>query len=158
MEALLTHGLILTGDKIQFVFKGHTVTGTVAMGGHIVNTTGVTHDISQHVYPSLTAWSEACLLEGLREDNCRYASWRRVIHCRSGRTLQSLRSQHNVDIKKDNASRQDLYLEINRLRQCVHVLRQPRTVAAPTTAVDALLATPHVKECFERWATSSHRF
>lgn len=52
-------------------------------------------------YPSLTAWSEACLREGLHEENTRYASWKRVIHVnvKTGRTLQSLRSQLNVSTK-----------------------------------------------------------
>ena len=56
-------------------------------------------DLIYPTYPSLTAWSEACLREGLQEENTRYASWKRIIHQKSGRTLQNLRSQLNANTK-----------------------------------------------------------
>ena len=141
MEQLITIGLIEIGDQIKFIFKKNAIYGTIGHGGHVLNTIIQSPNMTEiktlftRTYPSLTAWSEACLREGLQEENTRYASWKRVIHVRSGRTLQSLRSQLNVSTKMVGASRQDLFAEINRFadesrpvepaesqtkRQCTH--------------------------------------
>lgn len=135
MESLIVAGLLTIGDTIQFTFKNITIHGTVGHGGHIVNT--VLHGasepkrLSQRIYPSLTAWSEACLREGLGEENTRYASWKRVLHVASGRTLQSLRSEDNVANKRELASRTDLYEEINRLHKCLERLKREPPLERP---------------------------
>ena len=164
MEQLITIGLVQIGDQIRFMFKKNRIHGTIGHGGHVLNTSIVCLDSSEirtlytRSYPSLTAWSEACLREGLQEENTRYASWKRVIHVKTGRTLQSLRSQLNVSTKMVGASRQDLFAEINRLQMKVTQLTQlkaePRDSASVT---DQLLITPSVLKFFTEWAaTSSH--
>ena len=121
MESLICAELLNIGDTIQFTFKSVKIQGEVGHGGHILNT--MLHGaedptrLYQRIYPSLTAWSEACLREGLGEENTRYASWKRVLHMNSGRTLQSLRSEDNVANKRSLASRTDLFEEINRLHK-----------------------------------------
>tara|TARA_B100000683_G_scaffold276294_1_gene329755 strand:- start:1496 stop:1996 length:501 start_codon:yes stop_codon:yes gene_type:complete len=164
MEQLLAIHLINVGDQIVFQFKKNKIQGTVGYGGHILNTlikdsngTEI-RSLFTRTYPSLTAWSEACLREGLLEENTRYASWKRVIHMKTQRTLQSLRSQLNVNAKMASASRQDLYAEINRLHmenaRLKTVQLQPRKDAS---VADSLLMTPDVIQFFKTWAaTSSH--
>jgi len=162
MEALIKLGLIEVGDEIQFVFKKNQMVGQVGYGGQVVNTViskadgTVVNSLTTRIYPSLTAWSEACLREGLLEEHTRYASWKRVTHVKTQRTLQSLRSQANVSTKMSQASRQDLFMEINRLQTVVAQLKkknlQPRESAETT---DALLMTPSVVEYFKHWATTS---
>lgn len=164
MEQLLGIHLIQVGDEIVFHFKRNEIRGTVGYGGHILNTMitdasgAKIKTLFSRTYPSLTAWSEACLREGLQEENTRYASWKRVTHVKTGRTLQSLRSQLNVNTKMASASRQDLYAEINRLHmenaRLQKVQLQPRDDASVT---DALLMTPGVIEFFKTWATTSLR-
>lgn len=162
MEQLITIGLVNIGDEIKFMFKKNTICGTIGHGGHVLNTVikcpnaieiGTLYTRS---YPSLTAWSEACLREGLQEENTRYASWKRVIHVKTGRTLQSLRSQLNVSTKMVGASRQDLFAEINRLQMKVVQLTQlkaePRDSASVT---DQLLMSPSVVKFFREWETTS---
>tara|TARA_Y100000992_G_scaffold246994_1_gene178440 strand:+ start:583 stop:1083 length:501 start_codon:yes stop_codon:yes gene_type:complete len=162
MESLIKIGLLDVGDEISFVFKKNKMVGKVGYGGHVINTTitradgVVVETLMTRIYPSLTAWSEACLREGLLEEHTRYASWKRVTHVKSQRTLQSLRSQANVSTKASQASRQDLFMEINRLQTLVSQLKKkniaPRESAETT---DALLMTPSVIEYFNRWATTS---
>ena len=162
MEQLITIGLIDIGDQIKFVFKKNAIFGTIGHGGHVLNTIIQQPSMEEiktlftRSYPSLTAWSEACLREGLQEENTRYASWKRVIHVKSGRTLQSLRSQLNVSTKMVGASRQDLFAEINRLQMKVAQLSQlkaePRDSAHTT---DQLLMTPSVIKFFKEWAATS---
>ena len=162
MEQLIHIGLISVEDEITFTFKKNVIIGTVGFGGHILNTV-ITRPSGTNVmtlytrtYPSLTAWSEACLREGLQEENTRYASWKRVIHTKSKRTLQSLRSQLNVSAKMSAASRQDLFSEINRLRMLVSQLEEKRLKpreCADTT--DQLLMTDSVVMFFKQWAATS---
>ncbi len=97
MELLLQQELIKVGDPVHFVFKKNTIHGVVGEGGQIIQTVlekenQMSHALYMHVYPSLTAWSESALCEGLGEESTRYASWKRVIHAPSGQTLQALRS------------------------------------------------------------------
>tara|TARA_B100000963_G_C22618443_1_gene668620 strand:- start:1803 stop:2303 length:501 start_codon:yes stop_codon:yes gene_type:complete len=162
MEQLITIGLLNIGDEIKFMFKKNMISGVIGYGGHVLNT--IIHcpkDIQIRTlytrsYPSLTAWSEACLREGLQEENTRYASWKRVIHVKTGRTLQSLRSQLNVSTKMVGASRQDLFAEINRLQMKVAQLTQlkaePRDSASVT---DQLLMSPSVIKFFREWEMTS---
>ena len=164
MEQLIIKGLVSIGDGIHFMFKKNKITGQVGYGGHVIHTTiqvpgeTLNRSLFTHTYPSLTAWSEACLREGLQEENTRYASWKRIIHTKSGRTLQSLRSQLNVNTKMSAASRQDLYSEINRLQlMVIQQRRVPQLKRDSAETTDTLLVTPSVLQCFERWAaTSSH--
>ena len=162
MEELIRIGLVEVGDEIMFHFKKHKMIGQVGYGGHIIKTVITRADgvnvetLMTRIYPSLTAWSEACLREGLLEEHTRYASWKRVTHLKSQRTLQSLRSQAHVSTKTTQASRQDLFMEINRLQTLVSQLTKkniaPRESAETT---DALLMTPSVVEYFKHWATTS---
>lgn len=160
MEQLINTGLIHIGDVIQFTFKRNQIMGSVGHGGHILHTVITIDSIENktlftHTYPSLTAWSEACLREGLQEENTRYASWKRIIHQKSGRTLQNLRSQFNANTKMSAASRQDLFSEINRLQLMVmQQKRVPRLERPPATTTDALLLDPVVIACFKRWAAT----
>ena len=137
MESLIASGLLSIGDTIQFTFKTVTIQGTVGHGGHILNTVlcGANDPkrLFQRIYPSLTAWSEACLREGVGEENTRYASWKRVLHVSSGRTLQSLRSEDNVANKRELASRTDLYEEINRLHKKIERMQREPPVERPTS-------------------------
>jgi len=162
MESLLQLGLVSLNDEIKFTFKRNVIIGAVGYGGHILNTVILRQDgtkvmtLFTRTYPSLTAWSEACLREGLLEENTRYASWKRVIHTKSQRTLQNLRSQLNVSAKMASASRQDLFSEINRLQMLVSQMKKKTVVprdSAQTT--DRLLMTPSVVEFFNQWATTS---
>ena len=162
MEQLIAIQKILVGDPIQFVFKKNRIQGSVGHGGHILNTVIYSsknkeiRTLYSRTYPSLTAWSEACLREGLQEENTRYASWKRVIHVPSGKTLQSLRSTLNVATKMSAASRQDLFAEINRLRQELVRAKQQALVPRRSPSVtDELLMTPSVVEYFNHWATTS---
>lgn len=161
MEQLLTMGLISVNDSIHFMFKRNKITGRIGHGGHILHTIISTpleenKTLFTHTYPSLTAWSEACLREGLQEENTRYASWKRIIHQKSGRTLQNLRSQLNANTKMSAASRQDLYSEINRLQLMVmQQQRVPIIERKDASTTDALLMTPEVIACFKRWAATS---
>lgn len=165
MEQLLAINLLKVGDKIAFQFKKNHIQGSVGHGGHIMKTiikdsNGVEiRSLFTRSYPSLTAWSEACLREGLLEENTRYASWKRVIHVNTQRTLQSLRSQLNVNAKMASASRQDLYAEINRLHMANARLQSVQAQPRPDSkTTDALLMTPAVIKFFKTWAaTSSHR-
>ena len=165
MEQLIAIQKISVGDPIQFVFKKNRIRGCVGHGGHILSTVIFSSDgreirtLYSRTYPSLTAWSEACLREGLQEENTRYASWKRVIHVPSGETLQSLRSTLNVATKMSAASRQDLFSEINRLRQeLVRAKRQSLAPRKSSKVTDDLLMTPSVIEFFNQWAaTSLHR-
>jgi hypothetical protein len=165
MEQLIAIQKISVGDLIQFVFKKNQIQGRVGHGGHILNTIIYSSEEKEikslytRTYPSLTAWSEACLREGLQEENTRYASWKRVIHVPSGKTLQSLRSTLNVAMKMSAASRQDLFSEINRLRQELVTAKQGVLTPRPSASVtDDLLMTPSVVEFFKQWAaTSLHR-
>ena len=161
MEELIRIGLVEINDEIQFHFKKHKMVGQVGYGGHVINTVitradaVIVNTLMTRIYPSLTAWSEACLREGLLEEHTRYASWKRVIHVRTQRTLQSLRSQAHVSTKTTQSSRQDLFMEINRLQTQVSQLKKknlaPRESAETT---DALLMTPSVVEYFKHWATT----
>lgn len=159
MEGLLTQNFIQLGDGIEFVFKKFKIHGKVGHGGHITHTIIVTpqqeilQNLQHRVYPSLTAWSEACLREGLHEENMRYASWKRVIHQESGRTLQSLRSEYNVSVKTSHASRQDLYAEINRLHLKVKQMTRVVPVYTPTPCVrtDRLLKDSDAIAFFKEW-------
>lgn len=138
MESLIAAELLKIGDVIQFSFKSIKIQGEVGRGGHILNTTlnGAEEPkrLYERIYPSLTAWSEACLREGLGEENTRYASWKRVLHINSGRTLQSLRSEDNVANKRSLASRMDLYEEINRLHKVIARLQREPPLPRPTSA------------------------
>tara|TARA_B100001250_G_scaffold168772_1_gene145382 strand:- start:4092 stop:4571 length:480 start_codon:yes stop_codon:yes gene_type:complete len=138
MESLIAGELLHIGDIIQFTFKNIKIQGEVGHGGHIQNTTLHGADdparLYQRIYPSLTAWSEACLREGLGEENTRYASWKRVLHMNSGRTLQSLRSEDNVAHKRNLASRMDLFEEINRLHKVIARLQREPPLTRPTSA------------------------
>ena len=164
MEQLITIGLVNIGDEIKFMFKKNTICGTIGHGGHVLNTIikcpndAEIRTLYTRSYPSLTAWSEASLREGLQEENTRYASWKRVIHCPTKRTLQSLRSQANVNSKMSFASRQDLYSEINRLHMEIARLKKvqlmPRKDASTT---DKLLMTPSVVKFFKDWVATSSR-
>lgn len=162
MEGLLQANLIKAGDAIDFMFKKFHICGMVGMGGHIVNTIITTPDgktmrtLVNHVYPSLTAWSEACLREGLSEENMRYASWKRVRHLASDRTLQSLRAEYNIGKKGAQASRQDLYAEINRLHASVKKMtRVTPTREYPTSQLvietDQLLTDSAALDFFRKW-------
>lgn len=162
MEELIRIGLVEVGDEIMFHFKKHKMIGQIGHGGHIRMTVITRADgvivetLMTRIYPSLTAWSEACLREGLLEEHTRYASWKRVIHVKTERTLQSLRSQAHVSTKTTQASRQDLFMEINRLQTLVSQQKKrnikPRKCAETT---DALLMTPSVVAFFKHWATTS---
>ena len=160
MEGLIQNRLLRVHDQIEFVFKGYRIYGNVGHGGHIGCTVIVTprgetvHTLQQHTYPSLTSWSEACLREGTGEENLRYASWKRVIHTPSQRTLQSLRSEYNVNTKAAQASRQDLFAEINRLHR--RVKEMTRVVEIPETplmtySIDNLLEESAAIEFFKKW-------
>lgn len=159
MEGLIQQNFIQVGDGIQFVFKKFNIHGKIGHGGHITHTIIMTPNDKQiktlidRVYPSLTAWSEACLREGLHEENMRYASWKRVIHQETGRTLQSLRSEYNVSAKTANASRQDLYAEINRLQLKVKQMTRSAPVYQPVSSVrtDRLLHESHAIAFFKEW-------
>tara|TARA_B110000977_G_scaffold194343_1_gene270764 strand:+ start:526 stop:1026 length:501 start_codon:yes stop_codon:yes gene_type:complete len=162
MEELLRIRLVEIGDEIMFCFKKNQMVGEIGYGGHIVNTRITKEDgvvvetLMKRIYPSLTSWSEACLREGLLEEHTRYASWKRVIHKKTERTLQSLRSEAHVSQKTTQASRQDLFAEINRLQTLVGQLKKKRVAprkSADTT--DALLMTLEVQEYFKHWATTS---
>jgi len=161
MEQLLNMGLVSVGDTIHFTFKRNQITGCVGHGGHILHTVILTGSkpnktLFTHTYPSLTAWSEACLREGLQEENTRYASWKRIIHRKTGRTLQSLRSQLNANTKMSAASRQDLFSEINRLQLMVmQQKRVPNLQRESAETTDSLLMDPAVIACFRRWAATS---
>lgn len=165
MEQLIAIQKISVGDPIEFVFKKNRIRGCVGHGGHILNTVIYSpkgeeiRSLYSRTYPSLTAWSEACLREGLQEENTRYASWKRVIHLPTRETLQSLRSTLNVATKMSAASRQDLFSEINRLRQeLVRARQEALPQRKSSTVTDELLMTPSVVEFFRQWAaTSSHR-
>lgn len=162
MEELIQIGLVELGDEIFFNFKKNKMLAQIARGGQVMHTVikkadGVIVDtLISRIYPSLTAWSEGCLREGLLEEHTRYASWKRITHVKTQRTLQSLRSQANVSTKTAKSSRQDLFMEINRLQSLVGQLQkkelQPRESAETT---DALLMTPSVVAYFEHWATTS---
>ena len=160
MEALL-HELVAVGDPVYFVFKRHVIHGVIGAGGQILQTViespeGVQdYVLYTHVYASLTAWSESALCEGLGEESTRYASWKRVIHAPSGKTLQALRSELNVNLKGVVASRQDLYAELNRYRLMSKVELPARPSAA---AADVLLMSPSGIASFEKWAASSSLF
>lgn len=153
--------LIKAGDAIDFMFKKFHIHGTVGMGGHIVNTVittpcgETTRTLENNVYPSLTAWSEACLREGLNEENMRYASWKRVRHLASNRTLQSLRAEYNIGKKGAHASRQDLYAEINRLHTSVKKMtRVTPTLPPPSKIVedtDQMLSDSAALDFFRKW-------
>ena len=88
MEQLITIALVNIGDQIQFMFKKNKISGTIGHGGHVLHTTihcpntVEIRTLYTRSYPSLTAWSEACLREGLQEENTRYASWKRVYPCK----------------------------------------------------------------------------
>jgi len=161
MEGLIEQQFINIGDRIHFVFKGFQIYGKVMHGGHIGGTQIVRPDQSQvntlysRVYPSLTSWSEACLREGLNEENMRYASWKRVVHVASQRTLQSLRSEYNVNAKSAHASRQDLFAEINRLHLKVkQMTRTPTPLPSSATVhqTDQLLVDSDAIEFFREWS------
>lgn len=160
MEQLIAIGIIKIGDTITFQFKKHTVTGQIGVGGQVMQTKmkgplGFNLTLQNRIYPSLTAWSEAVLRDGLLEDNCRYASWRRVIHVESGKTLQELRSVLNVDTKGVVASRQDMLMMINMQRMRIEQLsKKPLPPRKSSTQVDNMLMTPHVLKCFNQWASS----
>ena len=162
MEDLIRIRLVEVGDGIQFCFKKNKMLGEIGYGGHIMNTVITRADgvivetLATRIYPSLTAWSEACLREGLLEEHTRYASWKRVIHVKTQRTLQSLRSQAHVSQKTTQASRQDLFAEINRLQTLVGQLTK-KTIAPRESAetTDALLMTPSVVAYFKHWAMTS---
>ena len=161
MEGLLQNRLIDVYDPIEFTFKKYKITGKVCHGGHIGNTVIVNPDgglnlsLEGHMFPSLTSWSEACLREGLLEEGMRYASWKRVIHVPSQRTLQNLRSEYNVSVKAVQASRQDLFSEINRLhRKIKEMTRAPQPqemTRGHAEAVDKLLVDSNAIEFFKKW-------
>ena len=160
MEGLLKNRLLQVSDRIEFTFKKYRIYGSVAHGGHIGNTLIISPDGNENTtlqnwtYPSLTAWSEACFREGLSEENMRYASWKRVIHTPSQRTLQSLRSEYNVSFKTVHASRQDLFSEINRLHRQVNTLKRVKPVYVPnpvTDQTDNLLMESGAIEFFKKW-------
>jgi|TARA_B110001452_G_C15238659_1_gene428900 hypothetical protein len=168
MEGLIQNRLISVADQIEFVFKKFTIRGMVGFGGHIygtviTNPNGIVSQVLHNQsFPSLTSWSEACLREGLEEENMRYASWKRVIHTPSQRTLQSLRSEYNVCVKAAQSSRQDLFSEINRLHRLVRemtrtplpqidpvLLHQSQTTLREST--DKLLIDSAAIEFFRKW-------
>jgi len=160
MEGLLQNRLINVYDRIEFTFKKYKISGKVGHGGHIGNTVilnpggELNISLEKHVFPSLTSWSEACLREGLLEEGMRYASWKRVIHVPSQRTLQSLRSEYNVSVKAVQASRQDLFSEINRLHRKIKEMTrapQPREMTRNIGAVDKLLVDSRAIEFFKKW-------
>ena len=162
MDSLIAAKLIHIGDLIQFTFKHINIQGVVGHGGHILDT--VLHGADEprrlhaRIYPSLTAWSEACLREGLGEENTRYASWKRVLHVASGRTLQSLRSEDNVAHKRTLASRMDLFEEINRLHKVIERLQREPPLPRPESVV---LASDEMKTrllaFFDAWNGRSSR-
>lgn len=161
MEELLRIGLIDVQDEIQFFFKKHKMVGQVGYGGHVINTVitkadaTVVNTLIARIYPSLTAWSEACLREGLLEEHTRYASWKRVTHLKTQRTLQSLRSEAHVRGKMAQSSRQDLFMEINRLQALVSQLKKKNLAPRQSAQItDALLMTPSVVAFFDDWATT----
>ena len=151
MEQLIAIQKISVGDLIQFVFKKNRIQGIVGHGGHILNTVIYTSEkkeirsLYSRTYPSLTAWSEACLREGLQEENTRYASWS-ALYMSLGETLQSLRSTLNVATKMSATSRQDLFSEINRLRQISESKAGTISAKSSATVTDELLMTPSVVE------------
>ena len=168
MEGLIQKHLINVCDTIEFVFKKFTIRGRVGYGGHIYGTSitdpegNISVVLQDQNFPSLTSWSEACLREGLSEENMRYASWKRVIHTPSQRTLQSLRSEYNVCVKAAQSSRQDLFSEINRLHRLVRemtrtplpqldpvLLHQSQTTLREST--DKLLIDSAAIEFFRKW-------
>lgn len=160
MEGLIQKHLINVCDVIEFVFKKFRIQGRVGYGGHIYGTSITDPDghvstvLQDQNFPSLTSWSEACLREGLSEENMRYASWKRVIHMPSQRTLQSLRSEYNVSTKAAQASRQDLFSEINRLNRLVREIRRtplPPEPIAMVRATDMLLSQSQAIEFFKKW-------
>lgn len=163
MEGLIQNRLINVSDTIEFAFKKYVIRGLVGHGGHIYGTVIVNPngDASRVLYaqsfPSLTSWSEACLREGLSEENMRYASWKRVIHVPSQRTLQSLRSEYNVSVKAVQASRQDLFSEINRLHRLVREMTRtplpptPRRSPTLCRSTDDLLVESEAIEFFKKW-------
>ena len=67
MEDLIRIRLVEIGDEIKFCFKKNQMVGEIGYGGHIVNTRITKEDgvvvetLMTRIYPSLTAWSEACL-------------------------------------------------------------------------------------------------
>ena len=89
----------------------------------------------------------------------RYASWKRVLHSPSQRTLQSLRSEYNVSVKAANASRQDLFGEINRLhrrvREMTRVQYVPRRNLVLGRQTDRLLEDSAAIEFFKEWNGTS---
>lgn len=156
MERLLAKQLVSIGDVIEFSFKDVTIRGSVGYGGHIVCTTlggtGCPRKLYDRIYPSLTAWSEACLREGLGEENTRYASWKRVLHVPSGRTLQSLRSEENVATKRALASRTDLFEEINRLHKEIERLRREPPLPRPrSTILESEAMKTRLLAFFDAW-------
>ena len=157
MERLLATQLIHVGDTIEFTFKEVHIRGVVGHGGHILNTclqgAAAPNKLARRIYPSLTAWSEACLREGLGEENTRYASWKRVLHLPSGRTLQSLRSEENVSTKKALASRTDLFEEINRLHVIIQRLQRepPLPRPRPTALLESEAMKTRLLEFFDAW-------
>ena len=159
MEGLIQNRLINVSDQIEFMFKKYVIRGRVGFGGHIYGTAitdpngTVSRALHDQSFPSLTSWSEACLREGLEEENMRYASWKRVIHIPSQRTLQSLRSEYNVCIKASQASRQDLFSEINRLHRLVREMtRTPLPQKdLDQSQTDKLLSDSAAIEFFRKW-------
>ena len=163
MEGLIQNRSVKVYDKIEFVFKKYKIIGKIGFGGHIGSTVIINPDgkknscLERHVFPSLTSWSEACLREGLMEEGMRYASWKRVIHVPSKRTLQSLRSEYNVSVKASQASRQDLFSEINRLhRKIKEMTRVPQSRSQileinRRVYVDKILEDSSAIEFFKKW-------
>ena len=157
MEGLIRNRLINVSDRIEFTFKRYKISGKVGHGGHIGDTVivdpggEVNRSLESHMFPSLTSWSEACLREGLLEENMRYASWKRVIHVPSQRNLQSLRSEYNVSVKAVQASRQDLFSEINRLHRRVKEMTRVSVEVPSTLVVDQLLVDSAAIEFFKKW-------
>lgn len=161
MEGLIQNRSVSVYDKIEFVFKKYKITGKIGFGGHIGNTVIINPHgkknlcLERHMFPSLTSWSEACLREGLMEEGMRYASWKRVIHVPSKRTLQSLRSEYNVSAKASQASRQDLFSEINRLHRKIKEMTrvpQPQPLEMSRhTHVDNVLEDSNAIEFFKKW-------
>ena len=160
MEGLIQNRLINVSDPIEFVFKKYVIRGRVGFGGHIYGTVitdpsgAVSRVLHAQNFPSLTSWSEACLREGLAEENMRYASWKRVIHTPSQRTLQSLRSEYNVSVKAAQASRQDLFSEINRLHRLVREMTRTPLPPEPVDMVrktDKILVDSAAIEFFKKW-------
>jgi len=96
LTQLVTHGEITIGDTIQFDFKSNRFTATFSEGGvlHLFfwkKPSGAKVPIFKNkTFVTLSGWTEACIQEILQEFSTRYSSWKRVMHVKTGKSLDEL--------------------------------------------------------------------